>query len=118
MKIQEALLSNGAKMWLVLDGEYQPVAPIMRYLRYLESLRRSPNTLRAYALDLKLYWEFLEQNVLNWGDIKVGEVASLLQVSRSTAARYLQEFEREGIIEKITPTPSRQTHYFTLKILD
>jgi hypothetical protein len=40
--------------WLVLDDNYLPVPPIQSYLRYLESLERSPNTIHAYAGHLKL----------------------------------------------------------------
>lgn len=37
----------------------------MAYLYYLENLERSPNTLKAYAANLKLYWEFLDDNKLD-----------------------------------------------------
>jgi hypothetical protein len=30
------------------------------YLAWLSHIERSPNTVRAYAQDLKTYWEFLE----------------------------------------------------------
>ena len=46
------------------------------------------------------------------GELKVSEAAALLEVSRSTASRYLRELCQEGVIEKITPTNSRPTHYY------
>ena len=35
------------------------VGPVSGFLRYLHRIERSPNTVRAYAHDLKLFWDFL-----------------------------------------------------------
>jgi DNA-binding NtrC family response regulator len=47
--------------------------------------------------------------------LKSGEVAKILGVSRPTASRYLSELKREGVVEKITPTRSRSSHYYQIK---
>ena len=39
--------------WTVLGDDDAPVAPIERYLAYLTDIERSPNTVKAYAYDLK-----------------------------------------------------------------
>jgi hypothetical protein len=39
--------------WTVLGDDDIPVEPIERYLAYLTDVDRSPNTVRAYAYDLK-----------------------------------------------------------------
>ena len=62
MKVQKGQLDNGKTIWLVLGSDYLPIQPISKYLRYLDSLERSPNTISGYARNLKLYWEYLEQN--------------------------------------------------------
>ena len=36
-----------------------PVVPVDRFLAYLTDIGRSPNTVKAYAFDLKNYWEFI-----------------------------------------------------------
>ena len=66
MKIQKGQLDNGKTIWLVLGNDYLPIKPISKYLRYLDSLERSPNTISSYARNLKLYWEYLEENSLDW----------------------------------------------------
>ena len=66
MKVQKGRLDNGKKIWLVLDDNYLPVEPISKYLRYLDSLERSPNTISGYARNLKLYFEYLQENSLDW----------------------------------------------------
>jgi hypothetical protein len=44
--------------WTVL-GDDGPVQPIERYLAYLTDIERSPNTVKAYAHDLKDWFVFL-----------------------------------------------------------
>ncbi len=39
--------------WTVLGDDDAPVAPVDRYLAYLTDIERSPNTVKAYAHDLK-----------------------------------------------------------------
>jgi hypothetical protein len=51
--------------WLVLDDNYVPVQPILSYLKFLHDLDRSPNTIRAAAHHLKLFWELLRDEHLD-----------------------------------------------------
>ncbi|HEV2766566.1 MAG TPA: hypothetical protein VGV63_02520, partial [Acidimicrobiales bacterium] len=48
-----------ALSWAVLDDDGSVVEPVETYLAYLAALERSPNTQRAYAMSLKLWFEFL-----------------------------------------------------------
>ncbi|MEH1777724.1 MAG: site-specific integrase [Nostoc sp.] len=66
MKLQKGHLDNGKIIWLVLDENYLPVDPISKYLKYLDSIERSPNTIESYARNLKMYWEFLTDNSFDW----------------------------------------------------
>ncbi len=47
MKPQRIRLPDGKVSWLVLDDDYQPIEPITRYIKYIESLERSPNIATA-----------------------------------------------------------------------
>lgn len=60
-------------VWLMLDEDYQVIEPIQRYLTYL-STSKSPNTVEAYAYDLKFWWEFLELKSLDWRNINLSDV--------------------------------------------
>ena len=50
---------SGALSWTVLGDDDVPVGPVERFLAYLTDVGRSPNTVKAYAHDLKDFWEFL-----------------------------------------------------------
>ncbi|HEX8599671.1 MAG TPA: tyrosine-type recombinase/integrase [Chloroflexia bacterium] len=57
---------TGQTAWLVLDEQYTPILPIVEFLDYKRIRPESPNTVRAYAFALKLFWEFLQEHDLEW----------------------------------------------------
>ncbi|MGA5504961.1 site-specific integrase [Streptomyces umbrinus] len=72
--------------WTVLGDDDVPVEPIERYLAYLTDVDRSPNTVRAYAYDLKDYWTFLAHQGLDWREVRLedlGEYVVWLQLPPS-----------------------------------
>jgi integrase/recombinase XerD len=84
MLVQEGRLPNSTRpIWLVLDDNYQPIEPITAYLRYLDSLEKSPNTVRTYAYNLKLYWEFLHYQQLHWQEVNLEQLADFIHWLRN-----------------------------------
>src|SRR5260221_7755244 len=74
---------SGARSWTVLGDDDVPVVPVDRFLAYLTDIGRSPNTVRAYAHDLKNYWEFISFRSLDWREARledVGEFVAWLQL--------------------------------------
>jgi site-specific recombinase XerD len=64
--------------WTVLgDGDTQ-VAPIERYLAYLSDIERSPNTIKAYAHDLKDWFVFLAARGLDWREVRLEDVGEFV----------------------------------------
>ena len=57
---------------LGVDGS--EVGPLSGFLRYLHRIERSPNTVRAYAHDLKLFWDFLAGRGLAWDAVRVADL--------------------------------------------
>lgn len=50
MKVQRVRLPDRIA-WLVLDDSNEPVQPILSYLKFLQDLDRSPNTIHATAVE-------------------------------------------------------------------
>lgn len=46
--------------WVVVDEHHPMINPIMKYIKYLDQIGRSANTLKSYAYQLKVYWDFLK----------------------------------------------------------
>ena len=74
MRVQQVLAPSGAVSWTVIGSDLRPVEPVERYLAWLSSIERSPNTVRAYAQDLKAYWEFLEPRAIGWDRVTLEQL--------------------------------------------
>ncbi len=54
MLVQRVVIAaDRREPWSVLGDDGIPVTPVERYLAYLTDTERSPNTVKAYAHDLK-----------------------------------------------------------------
>jgi len=74
--------ATGGESFTVVGPDRLPVGPVESYLAWLTHIERSPNTVRAYAHDLKLYWDFLAARGLQWDQPtleSLGEFAAWLR---------------------------------------
>src|SRR5215475_15590060 len=77
---------SGTRSWPVLGDDDVAVVPVDRFLAYLTDIGRSPNTVKAYAHDLKDYWDFIGFRGLDWREARledVGEFVAWLQLPPS-----------------------------------
>lgn len=78
MKVQKILIRPNAYSWIVLNNKMLPIKPICSFIKFCDNVDKSPNTSRSYAHSLKLYWEYLGQNDLNWKSINVSDLAKFV----------------------------------------
>lgn len=79
MRVQKARLpSTGQLVWFVLDRAYKPIKPIQSYINYLASLNRASGTLRTYAHNLKLYWEYLDKYSIDWKQVNLEQLSNFI----------------------------------------
>lgn len=62
MRIQEVLIENNNKIYILLDQEGFPVMPVMKYIKYLDKTRKRPNTQKNILLFLKTFLYLLRRN--------------------------------------------------------
>jgi site-specific recombinase XerD len=62
----------------VLGDDDAPVAPIESYLAFLSDIERSPNTVKAYAHDLKDWFVFLQARALDWREVRLEDVGEFV----------------------------------------
>jgi protein subunit release factor B len=61
MRVLRVLMPGaGFESWTVLGDDLIPVEPVERFLSYLVSIEKSPNTIKAYAHDLKDWLTYLD----------------------------------------------------------
>jgi integrase len=90
MMVQRVLMPvTGAVSWTVLGDDGAPIAPAENYLAYLAALERSPNTQRAYATSLKLWFMFLAGTGVDWNEVRIDDVAQFVSWLRAPAANVI-----------------------------
>jgi integrase/recombinase XerD len=86
MRVQRVVAPvSGTVSWTVVDGSFEVVAPAEAYLAHLEAIERSPNTVRAYASSLRLFFEHLERRGVPWDTVGLDEVGRFVSFLRSPA---------------------------------
>src|SRR5215208_5235194 len=65
------------------------VAPADAFLRYRFDCEASPNTLRAYAYDLKLFFGILAERSLGWRELSPAELGEFVAWLRRPAGNVL-----------------------------
>ena len=75
MQVQRvAVPGSRAESWTVLGDDDIPVAPVEGWLAYLTAIDRSPNTVKAYAHDLKDFLVFLARRGLDWRGVRLEDL--------------------------------------------
>ena len=64
--------------WTVVGDDASPVEPAERYLAFLTDVGRSPNTVKAYAHDLKDWFVFLAGHRADWRDVRLEDVGEFV----------------------------------------
>jgi site-specific recombinase XerD len=79
MRVQRVLMPGSeAESWTLLSDDQILVEPVERFLSYLTSIEKSPNTVRAYAHDLKDWFTYLAGHDLDWQVVTVEDVAGFV----------------------------------------
>jgi site-specific recombinase XerD len=79
MRVQRVLVPGSmVESWTLLGDDLRPVGPVESFLAYLAAIERSPNTVKAYAHDLKDWWVYLDGRGLHWPRVDLEAVAGLV----------------------------------------
>jgi site-specific recombinase XerD len=68
----------GVESWTVLGKDGRPVGPVEGFLAYLSGIERSPNTVKAYAHDLRDYWSFLDFRGPGWREVRLEDLGEFV----------------------------------------
>jgi len=79
------LPTYGVESFTVIGPDLRPVRAIDDYLSWLTNCEKSPNTVEAYAYDLRAFWEFLGEHAINWRSVGVNELAEFAAWARRPA---------------------------------
>src|ERR1051325_8659258 len=72
MRVERVLMPDSEReSWTLLGDDLVPVEPVERFLAYLASIEKSPNTIKAYAHDLKDWMTYLDRHGVDWRAARV-----------------------------------------------
>jgi integrase/recombinase XerD len=90
LRVQRVISTDdGTESWTVLAVDWAPVAPVELFLAHLTDQGRSPNTVKAYAHDLKDYFAYLEGRGADWRRLRFDELAGFKPWLRHSPAQRL-----------------------------
>jgi integrase/recombinase XerD len=89
LRAERVVAPSGRVGWTVVDAVGVAVAPVEAFLRYRFDCDASPNTLRAYAHDLKLFFGFLAERSLGWRELSPAELGEFVAWLRRPAGNVL-----------------------------
>src|SRR6266704_4869055 len=78
MRVVEVEVQDHQKRYVVINETGEFIDPIVRYLKYLDCIGSARQTLRSYASALKLYWEFLGQQHINWQQVTLDDLSQFV----------------------------------------
>ena len=81
----QRVVERGRESWTVVGTDRRPVQAADRYLAWLTSIEKSPNTVRAYACDLKLFFTFLTARDVGWDRVSLETLGEFTAWLRSPA---------------------------------
>lgn len=65
-------------IYLLTSNEGIPFLYANKYFKFLENTNKSVNTIKSYAYRLKLYWDFIELNQLDFRKIKMDDLVKYI----------------------------------------
>lgn len=78
MRVQRITLSTSRSLWLVIDQDSNPIKPITDFIRYLDNIAKSPNTIKAYAYHLRAYWLYMTDIKKDWKTASLDDFAGFI----------------------------------------
>lgn len=79
MKVQKVVMEEKSyPLYILLDKSFEVVEPVKKYIKYLDSTGKAPNTIKTYCYHLKLFYEFMNQRGIGLGDLKFEEMSNFV----------------------------------------
>ena len=97
---------SSRESWTVVGDDDRTVEPVELYLAYLAGVERSPNTVKAYAHDLKDWFEFLADRELDWQSVILEDIGAFVAWLRTPVQA---RGGRVAVLPSVAPACSEST---------
>lgn len=106
MYVQRIRTKDDKIRYILLDDNYQVIEVVKNFLKHLDDRRHAENTLKNYAYHMKLYFEFLKEEDLDYKGV-VDENLELRVLSKFMA--WLNTLDEKVIYTQYSERPTRRT---------
>ena len=114
MQVQK-VNKGGTAHWVLLDDDKHLIDPVCEFLEFQRKIDRADNTLRAYATDLKIYWEFLSKSRHSYDKVSISTIADFVDYlrrgTRNEASLYATGSRTNRSINRILSSVHRFYRY-------
>lgn len=83
MRVQEVLVGNNQKGYVLVDGVGVPVLPVMKYMKYLDATGKSSNTQKTYCYAIKLFFDFLQVTEKDYKSVSLEDLVDFMSWMRN-----------------------------------
>jgi integrase/recombinase XerD len=102
LRVQSVVMPFGdPRSWTLVDRDAAVVEPVEEFLSHLHAVERSPNTAKAYAHDLRDWFEFLDQRGLGWSRVRLEDVGGFVAWLRLPAPARAGNIEALPTVEAV-----------------
>ncbi|UZW65820.1 site-specific integrase [Priestia flexa] len=77
-KVIKVRVEEAKVIYLLTSNEGVPFLFANKYLKFLETINRSTNTIKSYAYRLKLYWDFIESNEIEFRRVSMDDLVNYI----------------------------------------
>ena len=82
MRVQEVILENNQKGYLLLYEDGVPVLPAIKYMKYLNTTGKSSNTQKTYCYAIKQYFDFLHDTEKDFKSVSLEDLVEFVSWMR------------------------------------
>jgi site-specific recombinase XerD len=79
LRVDTVITKDNRTRYMLVDSNFDPVLPVLKYLKFKDNGDAARNSLRSYCQHLKLYFEFLEQERLDYRKVSIDDMASFMR---------------------------------------
>jgi len=79
VRVETVTTPDGKTRYMLVGSDSEPVLPVMRFIKFKDNSGAARNSLRAYCQHLKLFFEFLEQEELDYRKINIDDMADFMR---------------------------------------
>ncbi|WP_017416634.1 tyrosine-type recombinase/integrase [Clostridium tunisiense] len=98
MEVVKVKTEDGKERYYLADNEGLPIESVLKFIKFKDNTNYARNTLRMYCQHLKLYFEYLEQNNIDFENVTIDKLSMFVN--------WLQNPYNSSKVRAVTPVES------------